>query len=91
LINLSGFISAIPAAFVGGWLDDRLILSLSKRNGGLYEPEMRLWLSLPCIILTPASVLMVGLGFAYIVGSSMIGIIFMRNVFAVVILFALTL
>ncbi|KAM0666082.1 hypothetical protein ACQRIU_003937 [Beauveria bassiana] len=125
LINLSGFISAIPAAFVGGWLDDRLILSLSKRNGGLYEPEMRLWLSLPCIILTPASVLMVGLGFSYgvawpvvavgsglfsfcltvsgsialsytmdcyhsIVGSSMIGIIFMRNVFAVVILFALT-
>ncbi|TQV90056.1 Major facilitator superfamily transporter [Cordyceps javanica] len=125
LINISGFISAIPAAFVGGWLDDRLILSLSKRNGGLYEPEMRLWLSLPCIILSPASVLMVGLGFAYgvawpliavgsglfsfclsvsgsialsytmdcyhsIVGSSMIGIIFMRNVFAVVILFALT-
>ncbi|KAM3548030.1 hypothetical protein ARSEF4850_009654 [Beauveria asiatica] len=125
LINLSGFISAIPAAFIGGWLDDWLIMSLSKRNGGLYEPEMRLWLSLPCIILTPASVLMVGLGFAYgvawplvavgsglfsfcltisgsialsytmdcyhsIVGSSMIGIIFIRNVFAVVILFALT-
>lgn len=66
LINLSGFISAIPAAFVGGWLDDWLIIWLSKRNGGLYEPEMRLWLSLPCIILTPASVLMVGLGVAYV-------------------------
>lgn len=66
LINLSSFISAIPAAFIGGWLDDWLIVWLSKRNGGLYEPEMRLWLSLPCIILTPAGVLMVGLGFAYV-------------------------
>lgn len=66
LINLAGFIAAIPAAFVGGWLDDWLIVRLSKRNGGLYEPEMRLWLSLPCIILTPASVLMTGLGFTYV-------------------------
>ena len=66
LINLSGFIAAIPAAFVGGWLDDWLIVWLSKRNGGLYEPEMRLWLSLPCVILTPASVLMTGLGLAYV-------------------------
>ena len=66
LINLSGFIAAIPAVFVGGWLDDWLIVWLSKRNGGLYEPEMRLWLSLPCVILTPASVLMTGLGLAYV-------------------------
>ena len=66
LINLSGFIAAVPAVFVGGWLDDWLIVWLSKRNGGLYEPEMRLWLSLPCVILTPASVLMVGLGLAYV-------------------------
>lgn len=66
LINLSGFIAAVPAVFVGGWLDDWLIVWLSKRNGGLYEPEMRLWLSLPCVILTPASVLMTGLGLAYV-------------------------
>ena len=66
LMNLSGFIAAVPAAFVGGWLDDWFIIWLSKRNGGLYEPEMRLWLALPCIILTPASVFMTGLGLAYV-------------------------
>lgn len=64
LMNISGLVSSIPAVFVGGWLDDWLIIWLSKRNGGLYEPEMRLWLALPCAIITPASVLMVGLGLA---------------------------
>lgn len=66
LMSLSGFIACIPAVFVGGWLDDWLIVWLSKRNGGLYEPEMRLWLALPCTIITPASVLMVGLGLAHV-------------------------
>lgn len=66
LMNIASFVSSIPAVFVGGWLDDWLVIKLAKRNGGLYEPEMRLWLSLPCLILTPASVLMVGLGLAYV-------------------------
>ncbi|KAH6866043.1 hypothetical protein B0T10DRAFT_82607 [Thelonectria olida] len=40
---------------------------LSKRNGGIYEPEMRLWLALPLAIQTAGSVLMAGLGIAYTV------------------------
>ncbi len=66
LMSIAAFVSGIPAVFVGGWLDDWLIVWLSKRNGGLYEPEMRLWLALPCAILTPAGVLMAGLGLAYV-------------------------
>ncbi|KHN95286.1 Major facilitator superfamily domain, general substrate transporter [Metarhizium album ARSEF 1941] len=65
LMSLAPFIGTFPGIFVGGYLNDRSILWLSKRNGGIYEPEMRLWLALPSALLTPCSVLMVGLGIAY--------------------------
>ena len=46
LMSLASFIGTFPGIFVGGYLNDLSILWLSKRNGGIYEPEMRLWLAL---------------------------------------------
>lgn len=66
LMNLAPFIGAMLGFPVGGWLSDKHILWLSKKNGGIYEPEMRLWLALPCAILIPGSILMFGLGLAHV-------------------------
>ena len=62
LMNLAPFIASIPGVAIGGYLSDRSILWLARRNNGIYEPEMRLWLALPAAIIVPASLLMFGLG-----------------------------
>lgn len=64
LMNLPPFIGTIAAFLIGGWLNDKTIIWLSRRNGGIYEPEMRLWLALPMAIITPAGILMLGVGMA---------------------------
>ncbi|KAJ5278840.1 hypothetical protein N7478_004212 [Penicillium angulare] len=125
LMNLPPFIGAIIGFPVGGWLSDKSILWLSKKNNGIYEPEMRLWLALPVAIFGPASLLMFGLGLAYgvhwsllavgfgvygftlasvsgislsylmdcyqdVIGNALVGVIFMRNIISVIVLFVLT-
>lgn len=64
LMNLAPFIASIPGIAFGGYLSDRSILWLARRNNGIYEPEMRLWLALPSAIVVPAGILMFGLGLA---------------------------
>ncbi|UNI17911.1 hypothetical protein JDV02_004219 [Purpureocillium takamizusanense] len=64
LMNVAPLTSAFPAIYVGGHLNDKSIIWLSKRNGGVYEPEMRLWVALIAAIVTPAGILMFGLGMA---------------------------
>lgn len=49
LMNLAPFIGTTLGSFVCGPLSDRMILRLAKRNKGVYEPEMRLWLFVPFI------------------------------------------
>ncbi|CAG7939422.1 unnamed protein product [Penicillium nalgiovense] len=125
LMNVAPFVGALLGFPFGGYLSDKSILWLSKRNGGIYEPEMRLWLALPIAITGPGGILMFGLGLAYgahwallavgfgffgfslasisgitlsylmdcyqdIIGDALIGVIFMRNIFSVIVLFALT-
>ncbi|KGO67162.1 Major facilitator superfamily domain, general substrate transporter [Penicillium italicum] len=125
LMNVAPFVGAALGFSFGGHLSDKSILWLSKRNGGIYEPEMRLWLALPIAITSPAGILMFGLGLAYgmhwallavgfgffgfsiaavggitlsylmdcyqdIIGDALIGVIFMRNILSVIVLFVLT-
>lgn len=66
LMNIAPFVGMIPAVFIGGYMNDKSILWLSRRNGGIYEPEMRLWLVLPAAIVTPGSILMFGLGLYFV-------------------------
>lgn len=66
LMNIAPFIGILPAILVGGYLNDKSIVWLSRRNGGIYEPEMRLWLALPVAITTPVGILMFGVGLSYV-------------------------
>jgi hypothetical protein len=64
LMNLPPFVGGIFGSLYGGIFSDRLIIRLSRRNGGIYEPEMRLWIALPAILLLPGSLLLYGLALA---------------------------
>jgi MFS family permease len=68
LMNIAPFIGTLPGVIIGGYLNDKSIVWLSRKNGGVYEPEMRLWLTLPCAIIGPAGILMLGVGLAYVSG-----------------------
>ncbi|EFX04651.1 major facilitator superfamily MFS-1 [Grosmannia clavigera kw1407] len=51
LMNLPPFIGNTIGTLISGPLSDWIVLKLAKRNGGIYEPEMRLWIILPFIPL----------------------------------------
>lgn len=44
---------------------DRMAVWFARRNGGIMEPEQRLWLCLVCIVAHPAGCLLYGIGAAY--------------------------
>lgn len=64
LMNLAPFTGTFLGFFAGGYLNDKSMMWFARRNGGIYEPEMRLWLSLMSAIILPAGVLMFGLAIA---------------------------
>lgn len=49
LMSLAPFIGDTLGALVAGPVSDWLVLKLAKRNNGIYEPEMRLWVLVPFI------------------------------------------
>lgn len=64
LMNLPPFIGGIVGTLYGGLLNDWLIIKLARRNKGIFEPEMRLWVALPAVLAMPASILLFGLATA---------------------------
>ena len=62
LMSIPALIGAIIGSIYGGPLSDWLILILSKRNNGVYEPEFRLYLCLLPAFLGPAGLLLYGIG-----------------------------
>lgn len=66
LMNLPPFIGAFFGFFVGGWLNDKSIMFLAKKNQGIYEPEQRLWMALPVSICIPGGLLMFGICLAHV-------------------------
>ncbi|KAJ9636461.1 hypothetical protein H2204_005294 [Knufia peltigerae] len=66
LFNLSPFIGSVVGAIIGGPLNDKAIMWLARRNDGIYEPEMRLWMAIPTIIICPAGILIFGIGLAHV-------------------------
>lgn len=80
LMNLAPFVGVVLGFPFGGYLSDRSILWLSRRNHGIYEPEMRLWLAIPIAILAPAAILMFGLGLAHVSSACFCGIRLSTNI-----------
>lgn len=60
LMNLPPFIGGMIGSIFGGSCADRSVLFLSRRNGGIFEPEMRLWTALPGVLVMPFSLLWFG-------------------------------
>lgn len=52
LIYLSPFIGGIIGTAVAGKVSDIIVRAMSRRNGGLYEPEFRLVMAIPITIST---------------------------------------
>lgn len=60
LLGFAGFIGGALAAVWSGWLSDWSIQKLAKRNNGVFEPEMRLYLTIGPIICLPAGLFIYG-------------------------------
>jgi MFS family permease len=60
LMSLGPFVGNLIGSFYSGVLGDRSVRWLAKRNGGYYEPEMRLYLLLPPALLMSGGIIMFG-------------------------------
>jgi hypothetical protein len=59
-INVAPFVGSCIGFLVGGPLNDKSIMWLSRRSR-IYEPKMRLWLALGATVLFPGGMLMFSL------------------------------
>jgi hypothetical protein len=62
LFHLGGFIGCIVATLTVPLFNDWLIVWLAKRNGGIFEPEMRLWTMIPASAFNCVGLLVFGIG-----------------------------
>ena len=82
LTYLAELIGTYLAGYCAGKLADLLSIRLARRNGGIMEPEFRLWLFATGCIITPFGLLLVGVGYAHslswvalVFGMGMIGFV----------------
>ncbi|KAJ6021880.1 major facilitator superfamily domain-containing protein [Penicillium herquei] len=62
LMSLPPFIGTSLGVLITGPVSDWAIIFPARRNKGIYEPEMRLWVIAAFIPLVPAVILMFGMG-----------------------------
>ncbi|RDW57100.1 hypothetical protein BP6252_13846 [Coleophoma cylindrospora] len=62
LLSLPPFIGSILGSIYGGPLNDWSIMFFARRNKGIYEPEMRLYLTLLPSLLAPIGLFVYGYG-----------------------------
>lgn len=69
LFNLPPFVGVAIGLPVGGWLNDKSIARLARKNQGVYEPEQRLWMAIPAGMTIPAGLLMFGIALSKVSGN----------------------
>lgn len=62
LMGIPPFLGTSLGTLICGPLSDWLAVRFAKRNRGVFEPEMRLYLSIACIPFVPAGLFMFGIG-----------------------------
>lgn len=65
LTYLACLIGTTVGCLIAGDLNDRLAMIMARRNGGVKEPEARLWAALVPFILHPAGCILYGVGAAH--------------------------
>jgi len=66
LFNLAPFLGHLLGCLVVAPLSDRWIVRLAHKNGGIYHPEMRLWITLPAALFVCGGMLLFGIGIAQV-------------------------
>ncbi|KAL7949505.1 major facilitator superfamily domain-containing protein [Trichoderma barbatum] len=74
LSYLSCCVGVVIGSLVSGRLSDWLTIKLTRRNNGIMEAEYRLWPFAICVILTPACLILWGVGASH--GVHWFGLIF---------------
>lgn len=64
-----------------GQFSDLLVLRLARRNGGIMQPEMRLWIFASCTVFIPTALLLWGVGSVH--GIHWIGLLFAMGIFGI--------
>ncbi len=59
---VSPLIGVAIGSFYTGYIGDRIVLKMARKNNGILEPEHRLWLFLPSLLLVPFGLLLWGVG-----------------------------
>lgn len=65
LSYLSPLIGVAIGSIYTGPIGDRIVLKIARSNHGILEPEHRLWLFLPSLILIPFGLILWGVGAAH--------------------------
>lgn len=65
LTYLASLIGVTVGCVLSGWLSDKLVLYLARRNQGIMEPEQRLWICVLALIFHPAGCLLYGVGASF--------------------------
>lgn len=65
LTYLSSLVGVSIGCVLSGWMSDKLVVRLARRNHGVMEPEQRLWLCTLALIIHPAGCLLYGVGASY--------------------------
>jgi MFS family permease len=68
LVGVS-YVSPLIGVAIGslytGHIGDRIVLRMARKNGGILEPEHRLWLFAPSLLLIPFGLILWGVGESY--------------------------
>ncbi|UKZ76817.1 hypothetical protein TrVFT333_004531 [Trichoderma virens FT-333] len=82
LTYLSCVVGVTIGCFLSGWMADTLALRLARRNGGVMEPEQRLWTCLIALVMHPAGCLLYGLFVSSFIADNMgsIDLTSLRNI-----------
>ncbi len=65
-LNFATLIGAVIGTFYLGHISDWSILWLTRRRGGIFEPELRLYIAVIPVIFELVGLLMYGLGISYV-------------------------
>ena len=59
---VSPLIGVAIGSLYTGYIGDRIVLKMARKNGGILEPEHRLWLFTPSLLLIPFGLILWGVG-----------------------------
>ncbi|EGW32311.1 uncharacterized protein SPAPADRAFT_50878 [Spathaspora passalidarum NRRL Y-27907] len=62
VMNVATLIGAVIGCLMSGWLSDKHVLWIARRNNGIMEPEYRLYLLFVTLVISPAGLIMFGVG-----------------------------